>query len=265
MITYNFIYLVKLYFQALGMKTDDVSKLTLSAVKEATLDTLFRLKNIKDSFSVYCDYKYLVDHWKKIEKAKIHHKWSKAKFTSKRDISLYRARRKNLSFTTTIFSSIPETYALDDKGKITRVINSGKTKETNSSIVIVKGNNDIAYVHDKAYVSKLYDKRLADTTKALAAISLKHLDYKHNKYIFFITINEENIKKTEFYKKNLNITGNAEKQINDTIKEARKMYTHAMASLAMTQLITLNSLRMMRTTQIANTRRIATMNMFRKF
>jgi len=259
--TSNFVFEAKFNLQSLGIKTDDTSKLTFNYVKESVLDTLFRLKNLGDAFMVYFYFKFLCDHWGKIEKAMESHKWAETYCDAKIGISRVKTKYDNLSFATTMFSSKPEIYSLDENGKITIVVADDKKKDDEST-VLVNGLNGVSYIHDKNYVSKLYDPRLADTSKALALTSLVNLDVEHGKFISFVIFDEDNIKKSDFYKNNLKALGNAKDQINEALKETAKIQAMRAMNMALIHLATMNTLRMIR---MANTTRMMTMNIFRRF
>lgn len=75
MITSNFVFEAKYNLQSLGIRTNNVSEISLAFIKESVLDTLFRLKNLGDAFTVYYFYKFIFDHWSKIVKAMSSNRW----------------------------------------------------------------------------------------------------------------------------------------------------------------------------------------------
>lgn len=261
MITSNFVFETKYNLQSLGIKTDNITKLSLPFVKELVLDTMFRLKNLDDAFIVYYYYKFLSDHWGKIEKAMKSRKWAETYCNQKIAVSRVKTKYENLYFASTMFSSKPEVYSLDENGKIIMVPIDDKKKDDQST-VLISGLNGTSYIHDKSYVSKLYDPRLADTSKALASVSLVNLDVEHGKFVSFVIFDENNIKNSEFYNNNLKVLGNAKDQINEAVKETARIQTLKAMNLALIHLTTMNTLMMIRMT---NRARMTTMHNFKRF
>lgn len=256
MITRNFIWNTKYYLCSLGINLKRFPTLTLENIKAFALDLLFRIKDINDAFYANCAYSFIEKHWKKIQKAILSYKW-KEPYSSKDIPSIQKNKTHydNLLIITTIFSSKPETYLLDDNGNIISLPIDKKHKLKDSSTILIEGENNVSYLYERSYVSSLKKKRLVDPLKALAVVHLKYLTTNYKKYVSFVFINKKNIESSNLYSGSGLSTVNINKHINQKIR----VVTNAHISSLMSLVLLNNSLKRLRVS------RPVRINTFRRF
>lgn len=202
-ITYNFVDNAKYNMGSIGYRPKEEKDFDLTKVKELVVDQMFRLKDLEKSFYLAYHYSWITSHWRKILKAKDHHKWNDGGIQySQSDVKKNKEHYDNLAFSTNLFGNKYDTYYLDENDKIVHELINKSSKHNNDidGCEIVKINDEFSCLFETSYLKTLKKKSKADTDKALATIQTMPLDYNKGIFISFVILDEENISKTALVK-----------------------------------------------------------------
>ena len=179
---------------SLGFRPKKMEDLDLEVLKQHTIDKFFKLKFINDAFNINYHYSWLVKHWKKLLKAVVHEKWEVCDYPfTPIDVSLSRSKFDNVSFVTNMFDKKLCSYYLDENGAaVSFPYEKSKGKEESNFTIIKDKEEGVSYVFTDKYLEKHEE---ADPDKAVAMIEQYCLDYKKNKFLFYITYMKKNISK----------------------------------------------------------------------
>lgn len=198
MITYRFIENARYHMGSLGFKPKKIEDFNLDNLKQQTIEKIFRLKNSSDAFYLNLHYSWVVRHWNKLLKAIYHEKWQLSDFPyTPLDVSLGRYKYDNVSFITNMFDKTIQCFYIDENDNISSFSYDKKNKKDKHSdfqIIDDKPNNE-SYIFTNKYLNTLNKHESADPEKAVAVIEKNCLDYKNNKYLFYITYMLDNISK----------------------------------------------------------------------
>lgn len=185
-ITYKFIIRAKYEMGALGYRPKNDKLLDLSELNQNVVNTLFRLKNNDDAFMAYYHYSWILKHHKKIKKAQKNYKWQNKDITYYPiELDRYKKCCNNIDIVTNMFSKKVVSLSMDKT-----IFEKTYTKKPRQKLFKLISINDRNFIFTKDYLSTIKRKKYLDIENAVAELELICLSKKEQKYINYITYNE---------------------------------------------------------------------------